>query len=192
MTQPRKRRASDTKDRLVNAIVRARSDRKTPFSRSRDSAQLFVANYDNVAVEDLRAAAPSALAAAAPRAPGTRRNAQARSAQGPDIQPVARARRLESTHTIIEVVNDDMPFLVDSIGIAIDRAGLGLASDRTPADSTDTHTSRQGREAGGYRRQRRGRRVVHSLRDRPDQLQNRPSRGSRRKSRRRSATCASQ
>ncbi|MCB1883574.1 MAG: NAD-glutamate dehydrogenase [Geminicoccaceae bacterium] len=31
----------------------------------------------------------------------------------------------QSTHTIVEIVNDDMPFLVDSVGMALARHGLG-------------------------------------------------------------------
>ncbi len=32
----------------------------------------------------------------------------------------------ESTHTVIEMVNDDMPFLVDSLGMAINKHGLSI------------------------------------------------------------------
>ena len=36
----------------------------------------------------------------------------------------------ESAHTVIEIVNDDMPFLVDSVAMEINRLGLTLHSDR--------------------------------------------------------------
>jgi glutamate dehydrogenase len=32
----------------------------------------------------------------------------------------------QSTHTVVEIVNDDMPFLVDSVGIELNRHGVGL------------------------------------------------------------------
>ena len=32
----------------------------------------------------------------------------------------------DSTHTIIEIVTDDMPFLVDSVGMELTRHGLGI------------------------------------------------------------------
>ena len=32
----------------------------------------------------------------------------------------------QSTHTIVEIVNDDMPFLVDSVGMELTRRGLGI------------------------------------------------------------------
>src|SRR5262249_38819625 len=32
----------------------------------------------------------------------------------------------DSTHTIVEIVTDDMPFLVDSVGMELTRHGLGI------------------------------------------------------------------
>src|SRR3954464_2885274 len=32
----------------------------------------------------------------------------------------------QSTHTVVEIVNDDMPFLVDSVTMEVDRQGLTL------------------------------------------------------------------
>ena len=32
----------------------------------------------------------------------------------------------QSTHTVVEIVNDDMPFLVDSVGMELNRHGLGI------------------------------------------------------------------
>ena len=32
----------------------------------------------------------------------------------------------QSTHTVIEIVNDDMPFLVDSVTMEVNRQGLTL------------------------------------------------------------------
>ena len=32
----------------------------------------------------------------------------------------------QSTHTVVEIVNDDMPFLVDSVSIELNRHGLGI------------------------------------------------------------------
>ncbi|HEX6011563.1 MAG TPA: hypothetical protein VFY87_07130, partial [Geminicoccaceae bacterium] len=32
----------------------------------------------------------------------------------------------QSTHTVVEIVNDDMPFLVDSVAMALNRHGLGI------------------------------------------------------------------
>src|SRR5262245_14807992 len=32
----------------------------------------------------------------------------------------------QSRHTVVEIVTDDMPFLVDSVGIELNRQGLGI------------------------------------------------------------------
>ncbi|HET6469406.1 MAG TPA: NAD-glutamate dehydrogenase [Geminicoccaceae bacterium] len=40
--------------------------------------------------------------------------------------PVLEQHGWQSTHTIVEVVNDDMPFLVDSVGGELSRHGLGI------------------------------------------------------------------
>ncbi len=44
------------------------------------------------------------------------------------FNPTQSEHGFESTHTVIQVVNDDMPFLVDSVTIAINRCGAALHS----------------------------------------------------------------
>jgi len=55
--------------------------------------------------------------------------AQKRTAGEPLIRifnPTIATHGWQSTHTIVEVVTDDMPFLVDSVGIALNRRGLTI------------------------------------------------------------------
>src|SRR4051812_47519722 len=70
-------------------------------------------------VEDLTGAARSHWLLAAHRAPGTAivrvSNPQPGGALG-----------WSSPHTVVEIITDDMPFLVDSVTMEIDRHGLGL------------------------------------------------------------------
>src|SRR5687768_12771779 len=40
--------------------------------------------------------------------------------------PVSAQHGWQSTHTVIEIVNDDMPFLVDSVAMEVNRQGLTL------------------------------------------------------------------
>src|SRR3982074_3154807 len=40
--------------------------------------------------------------------------------------PVSTQHGWQSTHTVIEIVNDDMPFLVDSVTMEVNRQGLTL------------------------------------------------------------------
>src|SRR5919201_2499315 len=40
--------------------------------------------------------------------------------------PLRETHGWQSTHTVIEIVNDDMPFLVDSVAMEVNRQGLTL------------------------------------------------------------------
>ncbi|HJS77977.1 MAG TPA: hypothetical protein VJ778_11235, partial [Burkholderiales bacterium] len=40
--------------------------------------------------------------------------------------PVRETHGWSSTHTVVEIVNDDMPFLVDSVAMEVNRQGLML------------------------------------------------------------------
>jgi glutamate dehydrogenase len=42
--------------------------------------------------------------------------------------PILEQHGWHSDHTVIEIVNDDMPFLVDSVSMAVNRHGLALHS----------------------------------------------------------------
>jgi glutamate dehydrogenase len=82
--------------------------------------------YERVADKDLAgasaeqraAAAPSLLAFARRRLPGV---AKVRA-----FNPTLADHGFESRHTIVQIVNDDMPFLVDSIANEFDRREIGV------------------------------------------------------------------
>src|SRR6185437_12357943 len=42
------------------------------------------------------------------------------------FNPARESDGYETTHTVVDIMTDDMSFLVDSVGIAIDQAGLGV------------------------------------------------------------------
>ena len=42
------------------------------------------------------------------------------------FNPTIEEHGWQSTHTIVEIVNDDMPFLVDSVTMEVNRHGLTL------------------------------------------------------------------
>jgi glutamate dehydrogenase len=69
-------------------------------------------------VADLYGAALSHLDFARRRAPGT---ARVRA-----YNPTLAEHGWQSTHTVIEIVNDDMPFLVDSVTMEVNRRGVAL------------------------------------------------------------------
>ncbi|MCC7272119.1 MAG: NAD-glutamate dehydrogenase [Alphaproteobacteria bacterium] len=70
------------------------------------------------AAEDLYGAAMSLFAFAQERAPGT--------AKIRVYSPRADADGWSCRHTVVEIVNDDMPFLVDSVGAELARHGLAV------------------------------------------------------------------
>ncbi len=122
----KKRRATDSKEDILKRIVRAAGKAGKPFRANRELGAFIHRYYENVAVEDLRQAESVDLAAAALShlELGNRRRAGTHCLRV--YNPTLADDGWESTHTIIELVNDDMPFLVDSIGMAIERAGLGI------------------------------------------------------------------
>ncbi len=119
------RRQSDAKNRLIEKIIAKAIQMVSddiPFNVS-DYIRQF---YRNVSVEDLRerdftdlaGAALSQLNLASHRKPGK-----------PNLRiynPTRKTNGWTSTHTIVEVVNNDMPFLVDSIGMVLIRFGLSI------------------------------------------------------------------
>ncbi|MEJ2603563.1 MAG: NAD-glutamate dehydrogenase [Gammaproteobacteria bacterium] len=125
MTSKPLRRTSDQKDQFLEAIVAA-VDGAGPFSDN-DRLRSFLRHYyADVDVEDLRAATPANLAGAALahlELGKTRRPGQHRLRI---YNPKPDRDGWESTHTIVEMVNDNMPFLVDSIGMAVARMGATL------------------------------------------------------------------
>ncbi|MGA2779432.1 MAG: NAD-glutamate dehydrogenase [Steroidobacteraceae bacterium] len=82
--------------------------------------------YATVDKEDLAGREPrvlSAIAASHLAFAGQRRRGRALVRV---FNPTKRDNGYTSAHTIVEMVNDDMPFLVDSIGLALSRRGLTL------------------------------------------------------------------
>jgi glutamate dehydrogenase len=122
---PRKqlRRSSDLSERLIDEIIATRPQSK--ILSSREQNDLFLRQYfGNVPVEDMQGrsveklgqAAMSHLEFAATRKPGQVRLRI--------LNPSEKQHGYQSAFTIIEMVNDNMPFLVDSVAAAIDRQNL--------------------------------------------------------------------
>src|SRR5579883_1537084 len=118
---------------LIERIVRARVAPRTGPGASSDAAlyreiqQRFLRTYfRGVGEEDLAERSPAALAGAARshlelgwrRSPGQ--------ALVRIFNPDPEREGFESPHTLVQIVTDDRPFLVDSVGIAFDRAGVAV------------------------------------------------------------------
>src|SRR5487761_2286528 len=98
---------------------------KSPIAAVNGTA--FLRGYfASVEPEDLSSRAPQELAAAAfahLRFAGKRRRGRAAVRV---FNPTLREHGYTSPHTIVEMVGEDMPFLVDSIGLAFQSRGLTL------------------------------------------------------------------
>ena len=92
--------------------------------RNVDLAEFLSAYYGNVDGADLAACNPKELAAAALAHLEFSQVRRRGHALVRVINPTVKDDGYFSPHTIIEMVNDDMPFLVDSIGLALERRCL--------------------------------------------------------------------
>jgi len=108
----------------VAAIVAAAA-RLPRLQRGPNVKRFLEAYYANVDAEDLAARDPAALAGAALSHLKFARRRRGR-ALVRVFNPTLREHGYVSPHTVIEMVNDDMPFLVDSIGLALTQRSLGM------------------------------------------------------------------
>jgi glutamate dehydrogenase len=95
-------------------------------ARGIDMARFYAAYYGNVDAEDLAAQDPIALAAIAQSHLKFARSRRRGRAAVRVFNPNLREHGYTSAHTVVEMVGDDMPFLVDSIGLALAHRGLAL------------------------------------------------------------------
>ena len=116
--------SSEQHSKLVSSVVRS-AIRPPKSMRNLDWRRFLEAYYANVDVEDLAAREPAELAGTALShlmfAHQRRRSALVRV-----FNPTQREDGFTSPHTVIEMVNDDMPFLVDSINLALTQRALTL------------------------------------------------------------------
>ena len=84
------------------------------------------AYYRDVASDDLAERDPPRPLRRRPGPAPLGRTAAARRVKLRVYNPKLEQNGWQSTHTVVEIVNDDMPFLVDSVGIEINRHGLNI------------------------------------------------------------------
>src|ERR1700686_3448798 len=110
--------------KIVSAIVRSAIGPPKSM-RNLDWPGFLHAYYANVDAEDLAGREPKELAATALSHLSFARQ-RGRSALVRVFNPTVREHGFTSPHTVIEMVNDDMPFLVDSINLALTERTLTL------------------------------------------------------------------
>jgi glutamate dehydrogenase len=116
--------SSEQHRKIVSAIVRS-AVRPPKTLRNVDWPRFLQAYYANVDAEDIAERDPAELAAAA-LSHLTFARRRRRSALVRVFNPSMREHGFTSPHTVIEMVNDDMPFLVDSINLALTERELTL------------------------------------------------------------------
>jgi glutamate dehydrogenase len=114
---------------LIERIVRTRiAPREGPTAASdREVQQRFLrAYFRGVGEEDLAERAPATLAGAARSHLGLGWRRPPGQSLVRIFNPDRERDGFESPHTLVQIVTDDRPFLVDSVGIAFARAGLAM------------------------------------------------------------------
>ncbi|MCZ6499949.1 MAG: NAD-glutamate dehydrogenase, partial [Gammaproteobacteria bacterium] len=119
------RRLSDSRSRVVSKIV-AQAEKSGFSGQEIDIADYIDRYYRNVAIDDLRISSPADLAGAALSHLNLAINRPPGQTQVRIYNPTRKTNGWASTHTIVEIVNDNMPFLVDSAGMAINRLGYSI------------------------------------------------------------------
>ena len=122
---PRKllRRASDLSERLIDDIVRAAP--KGALGGKEGSADFLRQYFGNVPVEDLEGRSSETMARAALAHLAFGKVRRKGSALIRIYNPDGEAGKLAG-RTVVEMVNDNMPFLVDSVSAAVDRQELTI------------------------------------------------------------------
>src|SRR6266581_3844403 len=93
----------------------------------RATLEAFVSRYyGQVDPEDLAEREPGDLYGAALSHWSFARKREAGHARIRVFNPTVEEHGWQSTHTVVEIVNDDMPFLVDSVTMEVNRHGLTL------------------------------------------------------------------
>ena len=125
MSRKELRRRSDRKESIVQEILAARVVSATLPNR-RQARQYLERYVADVPMEDLEGRSPSIMARIALdhlEFGATRRQGQSLSRI---YNPTEQEHGYTSPFTFIEMVNDDMPFLVNSIAAAVNRHNLGV------------------------------------------------------------------
>ena len=111
---------------LIDRIARIRLPRGPQAAATRMSAQFLRTYYRGVGEEDLAARTPAALAHAARCHLELGRRRFAGESLVRVFNPDRERDGFESPHTVVQIVTDDRPFLIDSLGLAFSRAGLAV------------------------------------------------------------------
>lgn len=125
MSRKQQRRRSDVRDQLVDRIVATRPN--SAVLKNRSQINLYLREYfRNVPYEDMAGRSPRSLAHSALTHLELGRRKRKGQSMVSIFNPTVDKHGFESSYTIVEMVNDNMPFLVDSVAAAIMRHDLDI------------------------------------------------------------------
>lgn len=123
MSKEQHRRASDISDNLVDAIVATNPNSKS-LKPGKHTEQFLRLYYADVPHDDMQGRSPVIMGQAAVSHLDFARTRRPDVALLRIFNPEEKKHGYQSAYTIIEMVNDNMPFLVDSVSAAINRQEL--------------------------------------------------------------------
>jgi glutamate dehydrogenase len=121
----KKRRSSDLFGHLIDDIIATRP-RSTSLSAKKDVDAFLRLYFEHVPYEDMQGRSPEIMGSAAVSHLDFARLRKPGKALLRIFNPDKNKHGYQSAYTIIEMVNDNMPFLVDSVSAAINRQGLAI------------------------------------------------------------------
>jgi glutamate dehydrogenase len=117
-------KAQDENSKIIEKVV---AHLRSSGAKGATQAETFIRQYyKQVDCEDLAERSISNLCGAALSHLGFMREFKSGAPKLRVYNPQSQKDGWESTHTVIELVNDDMPFLVDSVTMEVNRQGLTL------------------------------------------------------------------
>ena len=120
MTRQELRRGSDARERILDAIVSSRQQSRALTDRAQ-IREFLTQYFADVAVEDLAGRSERIMARVALEHLDFSMRRKAKTPLLRIYNPTDAKQGYTSDFTIVEMVNDDMPFLVDSVAAAINR-----------------------------------------------------------------------
>ncbi|MDZ7643203.1 MAG: NAD-glutamate dehydrogenase [Woeseiaceae bacterium] len=125
MSKQPQRRASDLTDQILERVLASKPDSRSLSSRNQIDSFLRQ-YYGNVPIDDMQERSAGILAQAAVSHLDFARSRKPGEALLRVYNPNEKEHGYDSIFTIVEMVNDNMPFLVDSVSAAISRAELAI------------------------------------------------------------------
>ena len=115
----------EQKQALLEPVLRL-ADQRLNAAGAKEAHAFIAHYYDHVDAEDLGDRAPEDLYGAAMAHLGFARQFASGTPKLRVYNPRPEEHGWSSPHTVIEIVNDDMPFLVDSVTMEVNRLGYTL------------------------------------------------------------------